>query len=93
MHCNQCGNDWEPRKQKPVACPKCKRYDWNGPCKRKDERDEKKFVVPEEIKDLIPEVGKQIGAVFYGITAGEVERSKEIAAEAYRRGKERGSVL
>ena len=29
-HCNQCGYDWKPRNgPNPVACPKCKRYDWN----------------------------------------------------------------
>ena len=27
-HCNQCGYEWEPRKEKPTCCPSCKRYDW-----------------------------------------------------------------
>ncbi len=27
--CNQCGYEWQGRGQKaPVACPRCKRYDW-----------------------------------------------------------------
>ena len=28
-HCNQCGHEWMPRTEwLPVACPRCKRYDW-----------------------------------------------------------------
>lgn len=27
-NCEQCGHQWESRKGKPKACPKCKRYDW-----------------------------------------------------------------
>ena len=26
--CKKCGHKWESRKDEPVACPKCKRYDW-----------------------------------------------------------------
>ncbi len=29
IQCNQCGYSWEPRVEKPVACPRCTRYDWN----------------------------------------------------------------
>jgi hypothetical protein len=32
--CNQCGHEWQTRGQKtPVACPACKRYDWQEPKK------------------------------------------------------------
>jgi len=32
--CKLCGHKWSPRKNTtPIACPKCKRYDW-----RKNER-------------------------------------------------------
>ena len=27
--CKLCGHKWESKLEKPVACPKCKRYDWN----------------------------------------------------------------
>ena len=29
--CLKCGYKWKSRKDddKPVACPRCKRYDWN----------------------------------------------------------------
>ena len=27
--CKVCGYHWESRKDKPKACPACKRYDWN----------------------------------------------------------------
>lgn len=37
-HCNQCGLDWDSRIEKPRACPRCKRYDWNEP--KKGERRE-----------------------------------------------------
>ena len=32
--CKKCGHRWSPRtERKPVACPKCKRYDWDKrPC-------------------------------------------------------------
>lgn len=26
--CRKCGHLWTPRAQKPQACPRCKRYDW-----------------------------------------------------------------
>jgi len=29
-HCEICGYDWESIRDRPVACPKCHRYDWNG---------------------------------------------------------------
>ena len=29
LKCKLCGHEWIPRiKNKPTACPKCKRYDW-----------------------------------------------------------------
>jgi hypothetical protein len=37
-HCNQCGLDWDSRIERPRACPRCKRYDWNEP--KKGERHE-----------------------------------------------------
>lgn len=27
--CSKCGHEWMSRVQKPLQCPKCKRYDWN----------------------------------------------------------------
>ena len=27
--CKQCGYTWVPRTDDPVACPRCKRYDWD----------------------------------------------------------------
>jgi len=36
VKCRICGHKWEPRtKKEPVACPKCKRYDWKEPIKIK----------------------------------------------------------
>jgi predicted Zn-ribbon and HTH transcriptional regulator len=32
--CSKCGHVWDSRADKPLACPKCKRYDWE----RKDDR-------------------------------------------------------
>ena len=31
VRCKRCGHGWEPRvpDAKPLACPRCKRYDWN----------------------------------------------------------------
>lgn len=29
VKCNKCGYTWEPRKQRPKACPECKRRDWD----------------------------------------------------------------
>jgi len=26
--CKHCGYKWNGRGREPVACPKCKRYDW-----------------------------------------------------------------
>lgn len=28
MKCNNCGHEWISRIEKPKACPKCKRYDY-----------------------------------------------------------------
>jgi len=28
-HCKCCGHEWESRTVKPLACPRCKRYDWS----------------------------------------------------------------
>ena len=28
-NCKKCGYVWTPRNSTPVACPNCKRYDWN----------------------------------------------------------------
>jgi Zn finger protein HypA/HybF involved in hydrogenase expression len=27
--CLRCGNRWVSRVERPKACPRCKRYDWN----------------------------------------------------------------
>lgn len=27
--CEKCGYEWVSRIEKPVSCPKCKRYDFN----------------------------------------------------------------
>ena len=32
--CKQCEYKWESKKEHPVQCPRCKRYDWD-----KDEKD------------------------------------------------------
>ena len=29
LECNLCGHVWKPRIDKPTACPRCKRYDWD----------------------------------------------------------------
>lgn len=39
-HCNQCRHEWATRGNKtPLACPRCKRYDWAEPTKRKKDRE------------------------------------------------------
>ncbi len=30
MLCKLCGHEWKSRKVHPLACPRCKRYDWDG---------------------------------------------------------------
>lgn len=36
--CKLCKHEWLPRKDKqPVACPKCKRYDYMGKIKTRKE--------------------------------------------------------
>jgi hypothetical protein len=35
-HCNQCGFDWTPRVESPVACTRCKRYDYRDAKKSRD---------------------------------------------------------
>jgi len=35
--CEKCGHEWEG-KEKPVACPRCKRYDWKS--EREDNQNE-----------------------------------------------------
>lgn len=32
--CRACGYEWEPRVSEPKQCPRCKRYDWQGPIAR-----------------------------------------------------------
>ena len=27
--CDICGKEWITKKEKPLSCPKCKRYDWD----------------------------------------------------------------
>ena len=27
--CKLCGHKWISQKENPLACPRCKRYDWN----------------------------------------------------------------
>lgn len=45
MICKLCGHEWMPRTDRaPVACPKCKRYDWN-----KEKRD-KPQTIEESMK-------------------------------------------
>lgn len=35
--CSKCGYTWTARTEKPIACPRCKRYDWRGaPAERKE---------------------------------------------------------
>lgn len=29
MKCKKCGHEWEVRKEKPLCCPRCKRYDYD----------------------------------------------------------------
>lgn len=29
-HCAKCGNTWQPRKDNPAQCPKCKSIKWRG---------------------------------------------------------------
>ncbi len=29
QECQKCGYKWKARTHKPIACPKCKRYDWD----------------------------------------------------------------
>ena len=36
--CKQCGYRWESRKDKPISCPNCKRYDWDNDKKQNKER-------------------------------------------------------
>jgi len=33
--CEICRYEWLARTENPKACPKCKRYDWNGKGKKK----------------------------------------------------------
>ncbi len=32
--CMKCGHKWLSKKDAPLACPSCKRYDWNKPNKK-----------------------------------------------------------
>jgi hypothetical protein len=35
MKCGYCDYQWQPRKQKPISCPRCKhRFDYPGEIKR-----------------------------------------------------------
>ena len=34
--CLKCGHEWFSRTDKPLQCPRCKRYDWN---KKKEEKE------------------------------------------------------
>lgn len=36
--CKRCGYKWKGKKQYPVSCPKCKRYDWNKEDKNAKEK-------------------------------------------------------
>ena len=47
--------------------------------------------VPNFIKDLIPKEGTQVGPLYYGITPEEIERTKKIAVEAFKRGRGLGN--
>jgi len=39
LKCKLCKHEWTPRtSNKPLACPKCKRYDWEAK-KEKNEKD------------------------------------------------------
>lgn len=40
--CELCEHEWIPRVKIPLACPKCKSYDWNRPLiKIEDEQENK----------------------------------------------------
>lgn len=45
----------------------------------------------ELIGDLIPPEGTQFGPIYYGITPQEIERTKKVAIEAFRRGMKAGT--
>ena len=47
--------------------------------------------VPNIIKDLIPKEGEQVEPFYYGITPEEIDRTKKIALEAFRRGRGLGN--
>ena len=32
--CLKCGHKWEAKRDYPLSCPRCKRYDWNLKTKR-----------------------------------------------------------
>jgi rubrerythrin len=36
--CIKCGHEWEG-KERPLACPRCKRYDWNNKNKQEEVED------------------------------------------------------
>jgi predicted Zn-ribbon and HTH transcriptional regulator len=39
MKCKLCGHEWNSRIEgKPLACPKCKRYDWE---EKEDDRQDR----------------------------------------------------
>jgi len=44
--------------------------------------------VPDEIKDLIPPEGEQVGPLFYGATPESIQVITRVAVEAFKRGKE-----
>lgn len=39
--CSLCDHEWVSRVEKPKACPKCKRYNWQDEKEKSDERNDK----------------------------------------------------
>lgn len=55
VKCSKCQHEWETKLEHPLACPKCKRYDWKL-----------KEIVSIEIKEKeinIPELKEENGPV------------------------------
>lgn len=38
--CIKCEHEWKSRKDNPLCCPRCKRYDWKNPSNQTNEKEE-----------------------------------------------------
>lgn len=56
MRCKRCGHEWASRTDHPIACPKCKRYDWDDDSDEEVMEEEEEKEVQDERKEVLQEV-------------------------------------